>query len=388
VRSSVALVCCDSYDQPEVLAAVRRAVDLLGGMSSIVQADETILVKPNLLAGDPPERATTTHPTVFAAVLQLLIEEGVRAQYGDSPGYGGLAGVAKRSGIAAAAERLGVPEGDFSGSVDLPLAEGNSVGSSSIPVARAVLAADGIVSTPKLKTHALVRLTGAVKNQLGCVFSFHKARMHVIAQDARKFAEVLVDINTALGPRLYVMDAIVAMEGNGPRGGSPRAVGAILASTDPVALDATAARLVALDPTHVPTNVVGGERGHGTYLESEIDLLGDSLDSLICRDFDVVRSPASHHLLTHLAFMKNLLSPQPVINVDLCRRCGVCVEACPVPSKAVQFAGEDRTSVPVFDYTACIRCFCCQEMCPHEAIRVHTPPLGRLPAIRRRLSQH
>jgi uncharacterized protein (DUF362 family)/NAD-dependent dihydropyrimidine dehydrogenase PreA subunit len=385
VKSSVALVRCESYDQGLVLSAVRRAVGLLGGMGSFVRPDETILVKPNLLAGDPPERATTTHPTVFSAVLQLLIEAGARVEYGDSPGFGGPAAVARKSGIAAAAEHLGVHPGDFSGSVDMPLAEGNAIGSSSIPVARAVLAADGIVSTPKLKTHALVRLTGAVKNQLGCVFGMNKARMDLIAHEARRFAEVLVDINTAVSPRLYVMDAIVCMEGNGPRAGSPRTVGAIIVSTDPVALDATAARLIGLDPAHVPTNVVGAESGHGTFQESEITLHGDSPDELICPDFDVVRSPASHHMLTHLAFMKNLLSPRPVIDQDLCRSCGVCVDACPVPTKAVRFAGEERLSPPVFDYRACIRCFCCQEMCPHQAIEVRTPPLGRIPAIRHRL---
>ena len=96
------------------------------------------------------------------------------------------------------------------------------------------------------------------------------------------------------------------MEGNGPRSGKPKKLGVLLLSNDPVALDATACRLIALDPVHVPTNVVGQERGHGTYLQTEIDLLGDPLDELVCHDFDVIRSPARQPLLTHLVFMKNL----------------------------------------------------------------------------------
>ncbi len=383
MKSSVAIVRCDDYDELRVLNAVRRAVDLIGGIARFVRPDELILAKPNLLAGDPPDHATTTHPAVFAAVVRLLVEAGARVEYGDSPGTGSPATTARKAGIAAAAERFGARPGDFAGQADLPLPEGNAVGSSTIPVARVVLAADGIVSVPKLKTHALMRFTGAVKNQLGCVYGFHKARMHLIAPEERRFGEILVDINSTLSPRLYVMDAVVGMEGNGPRGGSPRKIGAILVSADPVALDATACRLIALDPVHVPTNVIGQERGHGTHLQTEIDLLGDPLDELVCHDFNVIRSPARQPLLTHFTFMKNLLEPRPVIDSDLCKLCGVCVDACPVPSKAVQFAGDDHSSPPVFDYDACIRCFCCQEMCPYEAIQVRTPLLGRLPIISR-----
>ena len=372
MRSSVAIVRCDDYDESRVLIAVRRALDLIGGIAGFVRPGELILVKPNLLAGDPAEHATTTHPAVFAAVVQLLVEAGARVEYGDSPGTGNPATAARKAGIAAAAERSGARPGRFDEQVELQLPAGNSIGTPGVPVAQAVLAADGIVSVPKLKTHVLMRLTGAVKNQLGCVYGFHKARMHLIAPDANRFGEILVDINSALNPRLYVMDAVVGMEGNGPRGGSPRKTGAILVSADPVALDATACRLIALDPVHVPTNVVGQERGHGTYLETEIDLLGDPLDELVCSDFDVIRSPARRPLLT--------------IDSDLCKLCGVCVDACPVPSKAVQFVGDEHSSPPVFDYNACIRCFCCQEMCPHEAIQVRTPLLGRLPVISRIVS--
>ena len=384
--SSVAIVRCEDYDESRVLIAVRRALDLIGGIAGFVRPGELILVKPNLLAGDPPEHATTTHPAVFAAVVQLLVEAGARVEYGDSPGTGNPATAARKAGIASVAERFGAHPGRFDEQVELQLPAGNSIGAPSVPVAQAVLAADGIVSVPKLKTHVLMRLTGAVKNQLGCVYGFHKARMHLIAPHANRFGEILVDINSALNPRLYVMDAVIGMEGNGPRGGSPRKIGAILVSADPVALDATACRLIALDPVHVPTNVVGQERGHGTYLQTEIDLLGDPLDELVCHDFDVIRSPARQPLLTHLVFMKNLLEPRPVIDSDLCKLCGVCVDACPVPSKAVQFAGDEHSSPPVFDYDACIRCFCCQEMCPHEAIQVRTPLLGRVPVISRIVS--
>ena len=375
MSSRVAVVRCSDYAPDQVWNAVRTAVRLVDGLRTL-RAGERILVKPNILAGDPPEHATTTHPAVVAAVIRLFAEAGARVVWGDSPGTGSPVSAARRSGIAAAAESLGAPFADVESQGDVNLAQGSRV--PSVPIIAAARDCDGIVSVPKLKTHALVRITGAVKNQLGCVYGLHKARMHVVAPEVGQFAELLVRINAALSPRLYVMDAVVAMEGNGPRAGRPRRTGVILASTDPVALDATACRLVALNPEFVPTNVSGMALGHGTHLEESIDLVGDRLADVICPDFDVPRWPARHHIMTHLAFMKHLIEPRPVIDEALCRKCGVCVEACPVPSKAVNWHNGDRGAPPRYDYDACIRCFCCQEMCPHQAIRVHTPVLGRV----------
>ena len=72
----------------------------------------------------------------------------------------------------------------------------------------------------------------------------------------------------------------MAMEGNGPRGGTPKNMNVILLSSDPIALDATVCRMVELNPEFVPTIVFGKEAGLGTYIEDEIEILGESLDSL------------------------------------------------------------------------------------------------------------
>ena len=60
---------------------------------------------------------------------------------------------------------------------------------------------------------------------------------------------------------------------------------------------------------------------------------------------------------------------RPYIIEEKCKKCGVCVESCPVEGKAVRF-DNGRRNPPVYDYKKCIRCFCCQEMCPHQAIQV------------------
>ncbi len=380
----VALVRCDSYEQAVVDDAVRRGLVLLGGAERFVTSGESIVVKPNLLVASSPDAAVTTHPAVFEAVALALAEAGASLTYGDSPGFGNPEAAARRAGIAAVADRLGVPCADFTNGTQVSAPEGRLI--KQWFIANGVLEAHGIVSLPKLKTHALTRMTGAVKNQFGCIPGARKGEFHARMPDVERFCQMLVDLALFLRPRLHVMDAVVAMEGNGPRGGDPRQVGALLLSADPVALDATACRLIDLDPALVGTVTSGGESGLGVWLAEEIELVGDALDSFAVRDFVANRSGGS---TTGRGVggplgrrIRSLIVPRPVIVEERCTRCGTCVEVCPVEPNAVDWvAGEDATGrerhVPVYDYAQCIRCYCCQEMCPERAIEVDIPLLGR-----------
>src|SRR5699024_4117975 len=123
-----------------------------------------------------------------------------------------------------------------------------------------------------MKTHALERVTGAVKNMYGCVCGLQKAKGHTLYPNAESFARMLIDLNQLLKPRLYLMDGIVAMEGNGPTSGDPVKMGVMLLSADPIALDAVFCRLVDLDPQMVPTNVHGMQYGLGTWKTEEIEV--------------------------------------------------------------------------------------------------------------------
>jgi uncharacterized protein (DUF362 family)/ferredoxin len=376
-KSKVAVVRCDSYDEERVYAAVKRGMELLGGAGAFAAAGERILLKPNVLVGAKPEEAVTTHPAVLAAAIRLFSEAGARLSYGDSPGFGKPAEALSKCGLAAAAERFGVPLGEFERgrSVDFPQ---GSFGTR-FDIAQACLEADGIVSLPKMKTHQLTRITGAVKNQFGCVYGLNKARFHVKVPNQENFAKMLVDLNRALPLRLCIMDGIEAMEGNGPRGGSPRAMNCLLLSADPVALDAVFCRMIDLDPEFVPTITYGAKTGLGRYAEAEVEILGDDPGPLRRPDFDVVRKPAASAAgkmgLPH--FIGNAVFPRPRIDPEACMKCGVCVSACPVEGKALSFR-KGRTEARVYDYRRCIRCYCCQEMCPYKAISVRKPFLGRL----------
>ncbi|MGE5707009.1 MAG: DUF362 domain-containing protein [Bacteroidota bacterium] len=369
----VALVRCESYDPTLVLAAVERGLGLLGGIESFLKPGEKILIKPNLLAPDPPEKCTTTHPAVFRAMAQLAQAAGAVVSYGDSPGMGPTILAAKRAGLAEVADELGVALADFQHGETVPFEKREFV------LAKGVLASDGLISLPKLKTHALTRVTGSIKNQFGCIPGTLKAELHTKLPDPQSFCSYLVDLNRCLKPRLFVMDGIVAMEGNGPRGGKPKPMNILLFSTDPVALDATVCKLIEMPLSFVPTLAAAEKSGLGTA--EEIEWVGDPLESFLQPSFEAKREPAANTQLSGplgilLKAFKGLMS-RPVIT-GTCIRCGICVEACPVRPKAVFWPKGKKDRTPVYQYGRCIRCFCCQEHCPQSAIEVKDPPLRRL----------
>ena len=376
-RSVVAVVKCDSYDPETAFSAVSRGVDLIGGAAQFARSGETVLLKPNILAGADPETAVATHPVIFEAVLRVLASTNASLCYGDSPAFHKTAQAVVKGGFAAVAERYGVPLADFETTVkvDHPA----PLFLKTIPLAKGVLDADGVVSISKMKTHGLTRMTGAIKNQYGCIPGLTKGKYHTVAPMVGDFSAMLVDINTYIRPRLYVMDAVVAMEGNGPNSGDPKKIGCILLSTDPVALDATACRIIDLNPQFVPTNLAGEKGGLGTYKSSGIDIVGDGIEPFVDKSFNVTRSPAL--MVYGSGFARHITSkmtPRPVIDSSKCITCGRCIEICPVDGKAVDWTNVAKKAPPQYDYVKCIRCYCCQETCPAKAITIHTPMLGGL----------
>ena len=223
----------------------------------------------------------------------------------------------KRAGLKQLADEMGIELADFD--KGRTVSHKDALLIKSFVIANGVLDSDGLVNLPKLKTHPLVRLTGAVKNQFGCVPGLLKSQYHVKLADPYDFAAMLVDLNTLARPRFCVMDGIVAMEGNGPRSGKLRKLNVLLFSTDPVALDATACRIINLDPEIVTTSKLGEKAGLGVYRSENIELVGDSLESFLCRDFDVIRTPQEHCSQGRVkTFVKNRMCERPVIDGAKC----------------------------------------------------------------------
>lgn len=390
--SRIALIQIDEYE-PQALSLAFQAVFEHLDLENVFQEGEKILIKPNLLSAVPPEKAVTPHPAVFTALAQMLQQKKLHLSYGDSPAIDSPERAGRISGIAAAAEKLGVEKADFENGIEVELPAARLL--RRMTLAKGVHEAEGIVTLAKLKTHALTGMTGAVKNQFGVIPGLRKAKMHVSYQELDNFALMLGDINNYLKPRLAVLDAVVAMEGNGPKNGSPRKVGLILVSTDLLAVDLAGAYLMhlkseqlqvlhKLQETDLATDKLEDMTACLIKVDGEATAVvhgqaADLLADLVVQDF--VPAETEHSTLKRATslgapFLKRFVMNRPVIDPDLCTRCGICAQACPVEPKALQ--QKNKKNVPVYNYTRCIRCYCCQETCPAGAIHVRKTLLGRL----------
>ena len=379
--SSVALVPCTTYDEESVHCAVVKGISLLGGIEKFVSPKEKVLLKPNMLGNAGPEKAVTTHPAIFYAVGRLLRESGYgHIAYGDSPGPGSISvsKVAEGCGMMQSAQRLQIPLADFMHGKQVTAPSGLIC--KHFMIADGALEADAIINICKMKTHALERVTGAVKNLYGCVQGFNNGMGHAKYPDAIRFARMVADLNVLLKPRLHIMDGIVAMEGNGPASGAPVKMKVLLFSADPVAIDSVFCRLVNLSPALVPTNVAGEQAGIGVWREGDIEILTpegkitfqQAADMYGKADFQVHRGSGAKGYALTLTRLIPALRERPVADPRLCIRCGECVRSCPVEGKAI-FLDPKRDKAPRYDYKKCIRCYCCQEMCPAKAISVRKP---------------
>ena len=382
--SVVALIPCDSYEEEKVYAAVCAGVEAVGGIGQFVQKGEKILLKPNLLLKAPPHKAVTTHPAVFGAVARLLKESGYEnVVYGDSPGSPAAAPekAAETAGIKEAAEKWGAVHADFSGGSAVPFPQGKAC--RSFYLCRGVQDADAVINVCKMKTHALARITGAVKNLYGCIWSANKAAGHARFPSADSFAEMLADLLACVHPRLHIMDGITAMEGNGPTSGTPVNMNVLLFSKDPVALDSVFAALVDLKPELVPTCVSASQRGLGKMDVNAITVRTPDGDITAAqaaekygkKDFKVFRGELKKGLISKVIPLLPGMQDRPEVDKNKCVACGICQEACPVPGKAVHSGNGQKAR---YDYKKCIRCYCCQEMCPAKAISVHRSLYNRL----------
>ncbi len=359
-HSVVAVEKCASYDPGAVRKAVERAVNTVGGIGRFVSAGARVLVKPNLLTAQPPEKAITTHPAVLKAVLEILLEAGARPFVGDSPsGYrGGLEHLWSKTGLAPVCRELGVELVRFE-------AETISVvcGRHTLCLARRARDADVIISLPKFKTHSLTLLTCAIKNMFGVVPGYSKTSYHLNYPGPEEFADMLVSVYASARPALSIVDAVVGMEGNGPgSGGRPRHVGLVLAGTDAIALDAVGAYLMGIPPHAVLTTKLAAKRGLGESDMAAITVIGPALDDVRPAQYLLPFGLPLRLLPSGLMrIAERLLWIRPSFRPN-CRKCGECSAKC--PAGAIRLV--DRK--PTLINSKCIECLCCLEACPYDAI--------------------
>ncbi|WMW22180.1 DUF362 domain-containing protein [Methanolobus mangrovi] len=366
---NVSIVQCDDYSKCKEY--LTEATSLIGGLEPIISEGDYVLLKPNVLAARKPEDAVTTHPSIVAAMCELVKDAGGIPIIGDGSGMthpGATADAFKASGIEEVAKNHDVKLINFQTAgyvvIDVP----EAMHFPKLHISRAVMDADVIISLPKMKTHELTYYTGAVKNMFGALPLRTRKEMHLLA-DRRIFGEAVIDLYSVAKPHLAVMDAVVGMEGNGPSHGTPVKTGAILASYDCVSLDVVASELIGFDPMRIPTTSAAIERGFGS---KDPVIIGTSLDEV-----KIKYKPSSGGITSSFPpaitrMFGRYFEMRPKIDTSRCVLCGACAMNC--SAHAIEEV-DDHLEV---NREKCILCYCCRELCPVNAVDIEKSLLAKI----------
>jgi ferredoxin len=172
---------------------------------------------------------------------------------------------------------------------------------------------------------------------------------------------MLIDVFRLRIPDMFLVDAVVGMEGNGPACPDVRDIGLILASDNAVALDSVMARMMGLDPALLRFLQKAKEEGLGDYDLNSIEIIGE-LKQIPDFKLPLLGGEAIIHNKPVQDLIHSRTLVRPKANPDWCTGCGTCVDQCPV--SALSMCGQ----VPEVDPESCITCFCCQEICPEKAM--------------------
>lgn len=254
-------------------AALDRVLSHFGGISAVVGPDQQALLKPNFVSPSTREACATTDPAIIGGVIRQVLKAGGRPMIGDSPAFGSTRSVAKKSGAWEVARQHQVPF------VELNRAKSLAVTTALTPhglvVDRTAHEVDRLFNLPKLKAHCQLTMTGAVKNLYGCVPGKRKPWRHVRSHHSLSaFCDMLVENARQLAPELTIVDAVMAMEREGPRFGDPKPLGLIIVGDDPVAVDVVLCAVVGLPPERYEILNAARRRDVGAWSWDRIQLAG------------------------------------------------------------------------------------------------------------------
>ncbi len=380
MKPDVVITPCSDYSAGEARRALEQVMAPLGGLDWVLPGMK-IVVKVNLVTFAKPEKAATTHPGLLCALTEQLTARGAEVVVGDSPG--GLYNAAYVNRVYAAAGMKAVEQSG--GRLNQNFEERQA----SFPEGKVCRQfrytayldqADAVINLCKLKTHGMMAMTCGAKNMFGAIPGTMKPEYHFRYPDPRDFARMIVDLDEYFRPRLTIVDAVDCMEGNGPTGGVPRHMGAVLAGESPHKIDLVCAGLIGLRREEVPTLEAALERGLIPASAAELTVEGGPAAFAI-PDFKLIGTGNSHlftgngrSLLGRAQglMMGWALSQRPQLKPAECVGCGVCRNVCPADAITM------RGGKPGIDRKKCIRCFCCQEFCPESAMVVRRTAIAKL----------
>jgi len=307
---------CREYELNGLMKKINDGIERLGGWDLFVHPGDKVLLKVNLIGPKSSDSAAVTHSEFVRAVARILKQRGCEVWIGDSSG-GAIAGIAPtaKSFRAAGYEKVAVEE-------------------------------------------------GAVKNVFGCIPGLRKARYHKMAPNPESFGEILADIHQNAEFKLHIMDGIFAMQGEGPTAGDVYPANKILMSTDPLALDVAALKMLGVEVGEVAILGAAKERKIGECKLEDIIIDGDYKAIPKLDNFKLPKRYKSGKKRNNKVLIKviDFFKTAPMVNRKKCRNCNVCVESCPV--KAIN---RDTKQI---DYKVCIECMCCHELCMYKAVEL------------------
>jgi uncharacterized protein (DUF362 family) len=285
----------------DIERAVEAAIDLLGGIESVAQGKERIMLKPNLVSNDP---RATTKPQVVRSLAKLMKSAGKAVSIGEGSaaagGFNAKEGIVYRTKnpeILEAMQQYVFDElgyAELARSLDVPLINlhlgemvdvevPNGFAYQNITLHHSLTEIDLLCSVPMMKTHTLATVTLGMKNLIGLypgtIYSTVRAGVHDHAADAGSpgVAFEILDMMRANKLGLVVIDGSTAMEGDGPSNGRLLPMDVIIAGTNPLATDMVAASAMGFDPSEIPTFVWANKAGMPPQSLDEIEVRGEEV---------------------------------------------------------------------------------------------------------------
>ncbi len=251
---------------------VFKALDLINYRNALAGYDK-VLIKVNFITDKTWDTGATTDPIVVEAIIKKLEALPVKSYVVESDAMitnadrafeaTGMKEMCRRNCVewlnlryVKDTVKLAVPNGEVLKSITVPR----------------LVTESAVISAAKLKTHVDTGVTLGMKNMFGLLPDKFKGKYHM-----KGISRVIVDINTLLRPALTVIDGFVGMEGEGPIDGTPVQMNLIIVGTDPVATDATAARVMGFNPHEIKHIYKAYEKGLGSI---EAQVLGEKLETV------------------------------------------------------------------------------------------------------------
>src|SRR3989440_1937362 len=357
--------------------AAHRVIEQIGGMASVLKGAKIAILKPNFVAGRGAETGSTTSFALLKAVAEEVQACGAEPVLCEMPGTEfDREATYTILGVEQFCEANGIrilridPEGDELDWVELRPAGAKKLRRFSIP---RILNEACLINLPVLKTHVVSTMTLGMKNPMGILPRPDRRSMHTLGID-----QCIVDMNRAIKPGLTIVDGSVGQDGEGPLYGDKADLQVLVAGRDSLAVDLVCCLLVGVKPRDIPHLRLALEqlgRPSWTQVGEEVSVIKQfrlpeqkSLYRFIFWLMYPLDYPygwiaeRGRHFCTTL-YSTGLVGTRPQIDEASCTRCGICLEACPLPDVI------DLKTLQV-NYKTCQRCLLCYEACPENAISV------------------